>query len=89
MLITGVVRVLFVNVSVVLRPTKVSVPTGIVTIPEFEIVEIIGVLRVLFCNVSVPARVANVPVALGSVTVAAPFVIVLITGAVNVLFISV
>ena len=52
--------VLFVNVSVVALPTKVSVDVGKVKVPEFEIVEITGLVKVLFVNVSVvfvPTRV--------------------------------
>jgi hypothetical protein len=63
----GLVRVLFVNVSVVARPTKVSVEVGRVKVPVLVIVEITGEVRVLLVNVSEPARVARVPV-VGRVT---------------------
>ena len=42
--------VLFVNVSVVARPTSVSVAVGSVTVPVFEIVEITGAVSVLFVS---------------------------------------
>jgi hypothetical protein len=58
---------LFVRVSVVARPTNVSVEVGRVRVPVLLIVLIIGLVKVLLVNVSVPARVANVPV-VGSVT---------------------
>ena len=44
--IIGVVKVLFVSVSVVARPTKVSVEVGNVNVPVFEIDDIIGVVKV-------------------------------------------
>jgi hypothetical protein len=65
--IVGLVKVLFVNVSVVARPTKVSVEVGRVKVPVLVIVEITGDVRVLLVNVSEPARVARVPV-VGRVT---------------------
>ena len=43
--------VLFVNVSVVARPTSVSDDVGNVNVPVFEIVEMIGDVKVLFVNV--------------------------------------
>ena len=43
--------VLFVKVSVVALPTKVSVAVGKVTVPVLEIVEIIGVVKVLLVRV--------------------------------------
>jgi hypothetical protein len=58
--IVGLVRVLFVRVSVVALPTKVSVDVGRVRVPVLEIVLITGVVRVLFVNVSVPVKVAIV-----------------------------
>jgi hypothetical protein len=45
-LIAGEVNVLFVRVSVVARPTRVSVAVGSVTVPVFEIVEIVGDVKV-------------------------------------------
>ena len=59
--IVGVVRVLFVKVSVVSLPTRVSVLVGNVSVPVFTIVLILGVVRVLFVRVSVvvlPTRVS-------------------------------
>ena len=47
---------LFVRVSVVARPTKVSVELGIVTVPVLVIVEITGLVKVLFVRVSVPDK---------------------------------
>ena len=44
--ITGEVRVLFVSVSVVSRPTKVSVWLGNVSVPVLVIEEIVGVVSV-------------------------------------------
>ena len=52
--------VLFVNVSVVALPTKVSVEVGRVNVPVFEIVEITGDVRVLFVRVCNPVNVATV-----------------------------
>ena len=40
----GVVKVLFVRVSLPVRVANVTDPVGKVTVPEFEIVEIIGVV---------------------------------------------
>ena len=51
--------VLFVNVSVVALPTKVSVPVGIVIVPLLETEDITGVVNVLFVNVSVPVNVTK------------------------------
>lgn len=85
---TGVVSVLFVRVSVVARPTRVSVEVGKVNVPVLEIVAMIGVVSVLFVRVSVVARPTRVSVEVGNVNVPV-FTIVAITGAVNVLFVSV
>jgi hypothetical protein len=52
---------LFVKVSVVALPTKVSVDIGSVIVPVLEIDEIIGVVKVLFVKVSVPVNVAKSP----------------------------
>lgn len=64
---TGLVKVLLVRVSVVARPTRVSVLVGNVRVPELTIVAITGAVRVLFVRVSEPAKVAKVPV-VGSVS---------------------
>ena len=48
---------LFVNVSVVSRATRVRVPVGKVIVPEFEIVDMTGNVKVLFVNVSVEVSV--------------------------------
>ena len=85
---TGVVSVLFVNVSVVARPTNVSVDVGKVNVPVLEIVAMIGVVSVLFVNVSVVARPTRVSVDVGSVSVPV-FEMVAMIGAVNVLFVNV
>lgn len=84
----GEVRVLLVKVSVVARPTKVSVEVGKVKVPTFEIVEITGLVRVLFVRVSVVALPTKVSVEVGSVSVPV-LVIDAITGLVRVLFVSV
>ena len=80
--------VLFVNVSVVALPTKVSVDVGKVKVPEFEIVEIIGVVNVLFVNVSVVALPTKVSVEVGNVNVPV-LLIEEIIGVVKVLFVKV
>jgi hypothetical protein len=49
--ITGVVKVLFVNVSVPANVANVLSPVGIFTFPLFEIIEITGALSVLLANV--------------------------------------
>ena len=43
--------VLLVRVSVVARPTKVSLAVGSVKVPVFEMVEMIGAVNVLFVRV--------------------------------------
>jgi len=87
--ITGAVNVLLVRVSVVARPTNVSVDEGSERVPApFTILAIVGVVRVLLENVSEPSRVANVRVPVGIVIVPL-LVIVEITGAVNVLLVRV
>lgn len=86
--IVGEVKVLFVNVSVVALPTKVSVEVGKVKVPVFEIEEIIGVVRVLFVNVSVVALPTRVSVEVGRVNVP-ELTMVAITGEVKVLFVNV
>ena len=55
----GDVKVLFVSVSVVARPTSVSVPVGMVTVPELLMLVITGVVSVLFVSVCVPVSVAT------------------------------
>ena len=45
-LIAGLVRVLLVRMSVVALPTSVSVDVGSVSVPVFEIVEMIGAVSV-------------------------------------------
>ena len=85
---TGVVSVLFVSVSVVARPTRVSVDVGSVSVPVFEMVAMIGVVNVLFVSVSVVARPTNVSVEVGKVNVPV-FEIVAMIGVVSVLFVSV
>ena len=86
--IEGDVKVLFVSVSVVARPTKVSVDVGNVSVPVLEIVEITGDVSVLLVNVSVVSLPTSVVVDVGNVIVPV-FEIVLITGDVSVLFVSV
>jgi hypothetical protein len=49
--ITGLVRVLFVSVSVVALPTRVSVEVGSVMVPVLDIELMIGVVRVLLVSV--------------------------------------
>lgn len=63
--ILGVVSVLFVRVSVVARPTRVSVDVGSVSVPVFDMVDIIGLVRVFPVRVSVAflrTRVSLAPV---------------------------
>jgi hypothetical protein len=61
--ITGLVRVLFVSVSVVALPTRVSVDVGSVIVPVFDMELIIGVVRVLLVSVWVSIVVTRVFVA--------------------------
>ena len=49
--ISGDVRVLLVSVSVVARPTNVSVDVGSVNVPVLLMLEITGVVRVLLVSV--------------------------------------
>jgi hypothetical protein len=52
--------VLFVRVSVVALPTKVSVAVGRVTVPVLEMLEITGAVKVLLVKVWLPVSVATV-----------------------------
>ena len=70
---------MFVKVSVVARPTKVSVDVGRVRVPVLEIVLITGLVRVLLVNVSVVALPTRVSVAAGSVMVVVPATAVAVT----------
>jgi hypothetical protein len=88
LLITGEVRVLFVNVSVVARPTSVSVDVGKVNVPLLLILLITGEVSVLLVRVSVVALPTNVSVDVGRVIVP-ELLILLITGVVRVLFVRV
>ena len=63
---------LFVSVSVVARPTNVSVLVGNVSVPVFDIVEITGAVSVLFDSVCVPVNVATTDVSIAIVTALAP-----------------
>tara|TARA_R110000822_G_scaffold14827_9_gene51689 strand:+ start:2553 stop:2930 length:378 start_codon:yes stop_codon:yes gene_type:complete len=65
--IVGAVSVLFVSVSVVALPTRVSVEVGRVSVPVLEIVAITGLVSVLFVSVSVVALPTRVSVATGNV----------------------
>ena len=71
LLIFGNVNVLLDKVSVVARPTIVSVLVGSVKVPVLTIVPITGLVSVLLVNVSVPSNVASVPV-VGTLTLVAP-----------------
>ena len=89
------VRVLFVRsidllvrVSVVARPTNVSVLVGRVSVPVFEIEDITGEVSVLLVSVSVVALPTNVSVLVGNVSVPV-LTIEEITGDVRVLFVNV
>ena len=66
---TALVSVLLVRVSVVARPTSVSVEVGSVIVPVLLIVLITGDVNVLFVSVSVVARPTSVSVDVGSVSV--------------------
>ena len=48
---TGLVKVLFVSVSVVLRPTRVSVDVGSVNVPVLTMVAMTGAVSVLLVAV--------------------------------------
>jgi len=61
--IAGLVRVLFVSVSVVALPTRVSVEVGSVIVPVLDIELMIGVVRVLLVSVWVSVVVTRVFVA--------------------------
>jgi hypothetical protein len=63
------VRVLLVSVSVVARPTKVSVEVGRVSVPVLTMDAITGAVSVLLVSVSVVARPTRVSVEVGSVRV--------------------
>lgn len=63
---------LFVSVSVVARPTNVSVLVGNVSVPVLDIVEITGAVSVLFDSVCVPVNVATTDVSIAIVTALAP-----------------
>ena len=56
-LIFGDVNVLLVSVSVVARPTNVSVDVGRLNVPVLLICAITGVVSVLFVSVCVPVSV--------------------------------
>jgi len=62
-------KLLFVRVSVVALPTRVSVDVGSVSVPVLTIVAITGAVKVLFVRVSVVALPTNVSVASGRVNV--------------------
>ena len=51
--------VLLVSVSVVVRPTIVSVDVGSVNVPVLDIMEIVGAVSVLLVRVSVVSRPTN------------------------------
>jgi hypothetical protein len=56
----GVINVLLVNVSILVRATKLSVKFGNVKVPLLLMVEIIGFINVLFVNVYVAVLVTIV-----------------------------
>ena len=58
-LIVGEVSVLFVSVSVVARPTSVSVEVGSVSVPVLTMVEMTGAVSVLLLSVSVEEMVGT------------------------------
>ena len=60
---------MFVRVSVVARPRMVSELVGSVSVPVFEIDEMIGAVRVLFVRVCDPVRETSVSVPFGTVMV--------------------
>ena len=81
-------RVLLVSVSVVARPTSVSVLVGRVRVPVLTIVAMTGAVSVLFVSVSVVFLPTKVSVVEGRVNV--PLLsICAIVGVVSVLFVSV
>lgn len=80
--------VLFVKVSVVALPTKVSVDVGRLIVPVLLIWFMTGVAKVLLFRVSVVDLPTSVSVEVGSVSVPV-FEIEEITGVVSVLFVSV
>lgn len=84
----GSVKVLLVKVSVVVRPTNVSVTFGKVNIPVFNICAMMGNVNVLLDKVSVVVLPTNVSVITGNVNVPV-FDICEITGNVNVLPVNV
>ena len=63
---------LLVNVSVVARPTNVSVLVGKVNVPVLDMVEMMGLVSVLFVSVWVPVSVATTVVSIAIVTAVAP-----------------
>jgi hypothetical protein len=63
---------LFVRVSVVALPTKVSVLVGSVNVPVFVMVDITGLVNVLLVSVCVPVRVVTTLVSIAIVTALAP-----------------
>lgn len=71
-LITGDVRVLLVRVSVVARPTSVSVEVGNVKVPVFVMLDMTGAVKVLLVSVSVLALPTSVSVAAGKVKTLVP-----------------
>jgi hypothetical protein len=84
----GEVSVLFVRVSVVALPTKVSVLVGNVIVPVLEIDDMTGEVSVLFVRVSVVALPTNVSVLVGNVIV--PVLLMLeMNGVVRVLLVRV
>ena len=86
--IVGPISVLLVNVSTVLRPTRVSVVTGRVSVPVLAIELITGEIKVLLVSVSVVARPTKVSVLVGSVSTPV-LEIVLKIGSISVLLVKV
>jgi hypothetical protein len=71
MVLLAPLMVLLVSVSVVARPTKVSVEVGRVRVPVLLMLDITGAVRVLFVKVCDPVRVTTeLPIAM--VTAADP-----------------